>query len=499
MKKLKYFIILFIFFLIPSKSFASASGDAVYQTIINYMVANYGSDYSTYLQNKHCVLLDVSQIPCNWWVSYPIKSTNQMYYYNDNRPYELYVALFGKNEPMLTISDILQQQDGIDYNQILDCNPNQGGRNQFFIYCLYSDGSIRRFDSVDYKTYFNTGVSIIYNDDTIYTFDNQGNAVGSITSSNYNLNPAQVEITGNETQSELYQKCMAWFNANANYYANVWSEGPKPSVLILDNRNRDIVANLYNNNNVAPYDFIVCLSPDRFCAYEQNSNSYHYNFLTYQQRQFWYLLVDIGTSNNISFYRYSINSQMDCATVTSNADNRIFFCNSNILKKYNANNFILNNAGAIENFYTSIMENVPTYPINPNNGSSGGNGGNGSVWTSDDIVGFKEAIDDIYSTNDLSITDILTNAISSITNLTPLHFISDFFSDLYNCYQTALVKVNTTSLSWNITLFGTTIRFAPFDFLLNNQNLYMPFLHVSLFINLIFYIFTECKNFFKGD
>lgn len=517
-----FFLLIFCFFVFyPFISTADTLGSSVYQTIINDMALNNGSMYSQYISNRHCVIFDLSNFhDCQYW-GYDESSTNELNSitannrYNNNQSYKQYVAYFFRSEPRIDqVTDSYSKYAVGQYLQLDHrCATISNANNTKGAYCVYwidSYGNVNHINFSNFSDnffYFDDGINVIFNDDTIRSYYNDV-LIDTYESSVYTLNPYEVEITGSETENEMYQKIMSWFNSNANFYANVWAQGEKPTILILNNRNRDVIANKLSSNSVSNFDYICCLYPNRFCEYETNNNSIHYNFFNYNQ-QFYYICANIGTSGNIFFYRFpNITSQGDVAQITNNTNNRIFFCNTNILKRNSADNFAINSNGAHVVYYTSSYEDSQVYPVNPNDDPTNNSG----IWTEEEILNVGTKLDDINNnTSFLSrIFAKIEEYWSDLWNVAS-DFLSTKFTDLIAFFSRSIgfsyvtdilnyvksLKTDAISykesvlalpgINFSFVFLGSSITFNPFLFFF--EHLYFYFYRV---INACFIVFMCC-------
>lgn len=511
-KKIFLFVFLFSFcFFFVSNSFADNSASAVYQLFVNDLAKNHGTEYSNYQSNKNAIIFDCREFrnfdyyfaPDYLGIYNSVANRNRA---NNNQPTVDYVFI---NYPAPVVHRMQNASKTINRTTIYSTEnlySNHDFNSIILVSAIYSDGSvsINNFrPNQNFPFYYNPGINLIWSDKTITEQNSQ--QIYFPASSDF-LNPSNFTYNGDETPNTTYQKIMAWINANQNFYGNLWAEGPKPTIAIFKNNN-NIVANLIDNNNIIANEYIAVMSSDRLCEYDLNNNSEHYNLFSYNVNKIYYFLFSTGTNNCNFYYMGAKNSQADVLTVTNLNSNALFYCNSNIIKKSDANNFVINSDNSHALFYSSPLEDAPLYPFN-NNGNTTSSGISSSIWTEDDIDNLNSKIDNnssflgsilskltewwdsLWNVASDFIANAVTSLIATIRQVIGINFIVDMLNYIQELktqaieYKNNILANNGVDLSF--IFMNKTITFNPFSFFF--EHLYAFFYRIS---NLIFVFFMS--------
>lgn len=496
---------------------------SIYHSFINYLFRYESVKYTEYLNNPHCTIYQLPVHPDKYYMNFfygkisnndNIFRLNNIDEYNKSLdttnypPFATYIAFFTPRA--MTYNEV-----DMDYNQLyhfteqLTLGPD-GDFN--FIMVLYSNGMIKIYPNGNTSSsdkafgfLFNPSSHLVYTDDTIY----QGNtALQYATPSNSNSDLFDLDITNNETGSSLYNKIMALYNNQYNVYARLWSNGDKPTVAIYDNSSTNCIVPLLDNNNYIQNKYIAVFSTCRLCEYDQNNNSRHYNTLTYGDDVLHVITFDEGL-NNYTFYNLmGRNYQSDVIILTGISGDELLFCNSNIIQKSNANDFVVSNTNQYTYYYYSDLELTSTYPINNNNNN---NNDNQSIWNDiqDSINNntttlsdtFSDVIEDVYSTSSEFINNtflpFFRGLFSQISQVIPFDIITDFIEYINIIIQDAISVKDTiiANHGYNFTFnfLNNNINFNPFYYFFTTNMYSIAYLlcNLSFFTYLIFNIYKH--------
>ena len=318
---------------------------SIYHAFINYLFANDGDKYSQYINNMHCTIYQLSLNKDDFFINFNINDLsskknninyNKYVSGNYNSTYYTYIAFFTKT-PFIYY-EIDKNSDGFHYSENLKLNNTS---DVYFVMAMKNNGFVEFYNCNSFNGgcfEFNSGCHLVYTDDIIYQ---DGTALEYATPSNSNSDLFDLDITSNETGSSLYNKIMALYNSQYNAYARLWASGDKPTIAIFNNSNVNCIVPLINNNEYIQNKYIAIFSTCRLCEYEQNNNSRHFNTLTYGDEILHIITFDEGL-NHYNFYNLlSRNYQADAIVLTGISGDELLFCNSNIIKKSNANDFLV--------------------------------------------------------------------------------------------------------------------------------------------------------------